>query len=84
MKIGFVDSVILAVVLIAWSVGMVAMTKMVLAGRKAGERWWLISPAVAVAQYNRKNLRIFAACVFVIISAIVVYNALFLMGYIKL
>jgi hypothetical protein len=61
-----------------------AMARMVFAGWKAGEQWWLINPSVMVANYNRKNLRIFAVCIFVMIAMVIAYNVLMLTGKIRL
>ena len=43
---------------------------------------WLVAEMV-LAGYNRKNLRIFAACVLVAVAALIVFNVLLLTGQIK-
>jgi hypothetical protein len=43
---------------------------------------WLVAEMV-LASFNRKNLRIFAACVLVAVAALIVFNVLLLTGQIK-
>jgi hypothetical protein len=79
-----VERALLAIILVAWLVGMWTMLRMILAGWNAGQRWFgIISPSVPVASYNGKNLRMFASCIGVAVAAAIVYNALLLTGYIN-
>ena len=73
--------IIFAIVMIAWFVGAWHFIKMWLNGIRIGDALfpW---PSVITASYNSKNLRIFAASIAVMIIAAIVFNVLFVMGYI--
>jgi hypothetical protein len=76
---------LLALVLAAWLVAMYTMLRMVLAAFMDPEKsiWWLLSPSMPLASYNRKNLRLFATCIFFMVAVVILFNVLFVTGYIK-
>jgi hypothetical protein len=69
--------------MVVWLVAAWAMIRMLVAGFRAGERYWLVNPKIVLASYNSTNLRIFAACIFVLIALAIAFNVLFIAGYIE-
>jgi hypothetical protein len=72
--------------LAAWLVAMWALLRMVLAAFMDPERrslLWLLSPSMPLANYNRNNLRLFAACILFLVAMVILLNVLALTGYIK-
>jgi len=76
----------LAIALAAWLVAMWAMVRMLFATLMDPETrslWSLLSPSMPLATYNRKNLLLFAVSIGVGVVAVIIFNVLGLMGYIK-
>jgi hypothetical protein len=79
-----VEWALLAVVLLAWLIGMWTILRMILAAWNAGQRWFgLISPSIVSADYNHKNFRRFACCVAVAVAGVFALNVLWWTGLIK-
>lgn len=79
------DKLFFAIILAVWLVAVYAMIKMLVAGFQAGERlpMMIFNPTFLVATYNRRNFRVFLACVLTGVAIAVVYDALLLAGYIR-
>ncbi len=82
-----VESMVIAAVFVTWLVAAWAMLRMVIAALKDRERrslGWLLGGSFILASYNRKHLRIFAACVLAAVGLVILLNVLFLTGKVKL
>jgi hypothetical protein len=79
-------SVLLAIGAVAWLVAAWAMVMMIVAGRKDREQLslgWFFGGSFVLANYNRKYLRIFAACIFSLVALVIAFNVLLFTGHIK-
>jgi hypothetical protein len=82
-----VDTVILAIALVPWSIAAWAMLTMVnasLIDQRQPSFWWLFGGSFLLADYNRKYFRTFAICVLAGIGFVAVVIVLAQMGWLKL